>query len=157
TSQVWLFENTDPFRNDPRIYNEYISDSVYLPLTQSTLPKPTVIKNCVARIAHIPGIVEAARGNLGMPPKVVVETALRQNRGSIAFYESGLFALAGETPQLSELKPVAAKAVTALKQYQTFLEKELLLRADGDWRIGKQKFARKLELELDAGLTAEQV
>jgi uncharacterized protein (DUF885 family) len=157
TSQTWLAENTDPFRNDPRVYNEYISDSVYLILTQSTVPKPTAIKSCAARIAQIPRIVEAARANLGNPPKVIVETALRQNRGSIAFYESGVFELAGETPQLSELKPAATRAVAALKEYQTFLEKELLPRATGDWRIGKEKFARKLDLELDAGLTAEQV
>jgi len=157
TSQIWLAENTDPFRNDPRVYNEYISDSVYLPLTQSTVPKPTLVKSCAARMLHIPAIVEAARANLGNPPKVIVETALRQNRGSLSFYESGIYEAAGETPQLSELKPAAAKAVAALKEYQTFLEKDLLPRANGDWRIGKEKFARKLELELDAGLTAEQV
>jgi hypothetical protein len=32
-----------------------------------------------------------------------------------------------------------------------------LPRADGDWRIGKKKFAEKLDYELDAGVTAEQV
>src|SRR5436305_5005753 len=36
---VWLRENTDPFANDPRVYGEYLSDSVYLLFTQSTLPK----------------------------------------------------------------------------------------------------------------------
>src|SRR4029079_8931125 len=38
-----------------------------------------------------------------------------------------------------------------------FLEKELLPRATGDWRIGRDKFVRKIELELDSGLTAEEV
>src|SRR5205823_988126 len=41
--------------------------------------------------------------------------------------------------------------------YQQFLEKELLPRARGEWRVGKERFARKLDLELDAGLSAEQV
>ena len=36
TRSLWLAENSDPFEDDPRIYNEYISDSVYLLLTQST-------------------------------------------------------------------------------------------------------------------------
>src|SRR5262249_51243586 len=38
-----------------------------------------------------------------------------------------------------------------------FLEKDLLPKANGEWRIGSEKFARKLELEFDAGMTADQV
>ncbi len=154
---VWLAETFNPFENDPLLYNEYISDSVYLLLTQSTMPKATNVKNAASRMAFIPKVVEAAKANLRNPPQIYVETAIRRNKGAIAFYEHDIYELAGETPQLSELKPVAAKVVAALKDYQEFLEKELLPRAKGDWRIGKDKFAKKLELELDAGLTAEQV
>jgi uncharacterized protein (DUF885 family) len=154
---LWLLENTRPFEEDPRTYNDYLTDSAYLPFVQSTLPGPTKVKNAVARIAQLPRIVAAARASLHNPPRVFVETAIRQNRGAIAFYESGLFVVAGETPQLSELRPVAQKAAAALKEYQQFLEKDLLPRSHGDWRLGKERFYRKLELELDAGLTAEQV
>src|SRR5262249_38336857 len=58
---------------------------------------------------------------------------------------------------LSEMKPAAAKVVAALKDYQQFLEKDLLPKAGDTWRIGKDKFARKLTLELNAGLTADEV
>ena len=78
----------------------------------------------------------------------MVETAIRQNRGSIAFYESGIYEVAGETPQLSSLREPAQRAVAALKDYQKWLEQDLLPRSNGDWRLGKEKFARKLELEL---------
>src|SRR5262249_45207321 len=37
TRELWLAENTNPFENDPRFYNDYITESVYLLLTQSTL------------------------------------------------------------------------------------------------------------------------
>ncbi len=43
-----------------------------------------------------------------------------------------------------------------MKDYLKFLE-ELLPHAKGEWRIGKEKFARKLDLELDANLSAEEV
>lgn len=157
TRDLWLAENTKPYETDPRIYNEYISDSTFLLLTQSTESKATNVKNCVARMSQIPRIVAAAKENLKNPPPVFVETALRQNRGAISYYESGIFPIAGETPQLSELGPAAKPVVAALKEYQKFLEDDLLPRSKGEWRIGKEKFARKLELELDAGLTAEQV
>jgi uncharacterized protein (DUF885 family) len=154
---IWLGENTKPFEEDPRTYNEYISDSVYSLLVQSTLPKATNIKNGAARMAQIPKVVAAAKESLRNPPKVFVETAIRQNRGAIGFYEHGIFELAGEAPQLSDLGPAAKQVVACLKEYQKFLEGDLLPQAKGDWRLGKEKFARKLELELDAGLTAEQV
>src|SRR5262249_51399655 len=108
-------------------------------------------------MAHIPQVVAAARASLRNPPRVHTETAIRQNRGAIAFYEHGIFELAGEVPQLSELAGPARAAVAVLKDYQRFLEEDLLPRAKGEWRIGKEKFARKLELELDAGLGAEEV
>jgi uncharacterized protein (DUF885 family) len=157
TRTLWLAENTKPFEEDPRVYNDYISESVYLLLTQSSLPRPTNIKNCAARMARIPKVVAAARESLRNPPRVFVETAIRQNRGAIGFYEHGLFELAGETPPPADLKKAAGPVVASLKEYQKFLEEELLPRATGDWRLGKEKFVRKLDLELNAGLGAAEV
>ena len=153
----WLTENLHPFEQDPRVYNGYINDSVYLLLTQSSLPQETNIANCIARMAQIPSIVAAARENLKDPPRPHTETAIRQNRGAIGFYEHDIFDFAGPTPQLAALKAAAAPVVSCLKEYQTFLEKDLLPRANGQWRIGARKFARKLDLELDAAVSADQV
>jgi uncharacterized protein (DUF885 family) len=157
TYLVWLDQNTRPFEDDPRVYNEYVNDSVFLLLVQSSLPKEVNIRNAIARMAFLPKVIEAAKGSLKNPPKVFVETALRQNRGAIAFYRGGLLDLAGDTPQRDALKAAAARIVPVLQDYQKFLEEDLLPRADGDWRIGKEKFAQKLDLELDAGLSAAEV
>jgi len=157
TRTLWLAENTRPFEEDPRTYNSYINDSVYLLLAQSTLPKETNVANCIARIAQIPKIIAAAQANLRQPPRPILETAIRQNRGAISFYENGILELAGETLQRDALKASAATVSALLKGYQKFLEGDLMARATGDWRLGRKKFARKLELVLDAGLTAGEV
>jgi len=157
TRTIWLAENTHPFEEDPRIYNGYINDSVYLLLAQSTLPKETNVANAIARTAQIPKIIATAQGNLRRPPRPILETAIRQNRGAISFYESGILELAGETRQRDTLKAAAALVADKLKDYQKFLEGDLMARANGDWRLGRKKFARKLELVLDAGLTAGEV
>src|SRR6266496_583854 len=122
TRTIWLAENTHPFEQDPRTYNDYLSDSVYLLLTQSTLPRETNIANCIARMGQMPKIVAAAKENLRNPPRPILETAIRQNRGSISFYEKGIFELAGETPQRDALKSAAAPVAALLKEYQQFLE-----------------------------------
>ena len=157
TRSIWEAENLHPFEDDPRVYGSYISDSVYSLLTQSTLPKETNIANCLARMEQIPRVVAAAKDNLRHPARPLLETAIRQNQGSIAFYEKDIFEFAGKTPRLAALKASAQRVAACLKEYQGFLEKDLLPRATGDWRLGRDKFCRKFELDMDANLTADQV
>jgi uncharacterized protein (DUF885 family) len=157
TRSLWLAENVHPFEEDPRTYNDYVNDGIYLLLTQSSLPKEVNVKNAIARMAFIPRVIAAAKENVKDPARVFVETAIRQNRGAIAFFDGGILELVGDSPQRSELKAAGAKVAAELRDYQKFLEDDLLPRAKGDWRLGKERFLRKLELELDAGLTAEQV
>ena len=87
TEAIWTAENTNPFEQDPRTYNDYLSDSVYILLAQSTLPKETNIKNAIARMAKLPAVIKTARETLTKPPRPVLETSIKQNRGVISFYE----------------------------------------------------------------------
>lgn len=154
---IWLSENTHPYEEDPRIYGDYINDGVYLPLAQSTLPLETNVANAIARMGQIPKTMAAARENLKQPPRVHTETAIRQNRGAIGFFENDIFEYAKGTRQLDALKSAAQATVEALKQHQEYLEKVLLPRAQGEWRLGKDRFYQKLDLTLDAGISADQV
>lgn len=156
-ASIWVRENTQPFATNPRAYNEYISDSVFLILTQSRLPKETNVANAIGRMKQIPNVVAAAKANLKHPPRAVLETAIKQNKGSIGFYERDLFEMVGQTAQLAALKAEAARVVPVLKDYQQWLEKDLLPRAMDEWRLGKRKFSKKLEYVLNAGLSAGEV
>ena len=155
--EVWLIDNMKSFEQDPRVYNDYITESVYLLFAQSTQPRPIAVRNAKSRIAHIPKILEAAKETLKNPPRVLVDTAIRQNKGNIAFYESGIYELAEETPALSELKGIASQTVPLLRDYQKWLEEDLLPRSNGVWRLGKAKFDRKMDYELNAAIPADQV
>jgi uncharacterized protein (DUF885 family) len=64
---LWLADNTRPFEEDPRVYNDYTTDSVYLLFTQSTQPPAVNVKNAIARMKQIPRVVTAARRALGRP------------------------------------------------------------------------------------------
>ncbi|MFO0824920.1 MAG: DUF885 domain-containing protein [Gemmataceae bacterium] len=153
----WAAENDNRFIYDPRVYGEYCSDSVFLLFTQSTLPRERNVQNAAKRITHIPKIVAAAKASLKNPPKELTQVAIKRNLGAIAFFEKEIYTISGETPGSEPLATPCKAAVTALKDYQTFLEKELLPKSKGEWRLGKEKFGKKLELELDAGLSADAV
>ena len=154
---LWSAVNDNRFTFDPRVYGEYLSDSVFLLFTQSTLPRERNVQNAAKRIGEIPKVIAAARASLSNPPQILTEVAIKRNQGAIAFYEKEVYALAGETPGSEPLATPCRAAVKALKDYQTFLEKELLTRSAGEWRLGKEKFGKKLDLELDAGLGADEV
>jgi len=154
---LWLEETERPYENDPRVYTSLATECAYALFTQSTLPKETNISNAVARIKLVPAMLAAARENLRHPPRVRTERAIQQNAGAIAFYEREILEMIGDSPQRGAVQAVAKTAAAALRQHQVFLEKELLPQSTGDWRIGQERFARKLEMVLDAGVTADQV
>ncbi len=154
---LWLADNTRVFETDPRVYNHFITESVYSLLTQSTLPQPINVRNAAARMAQIGKVINAARASIKNPPKVLTEVAIKQNRGAIGFYEKAIFELCGDDAANSDLKNASKALVLILKEYQKFLEDDVLPRSTGNWRIGKKLFAEKMLLELDAGVTAEEV
>lgn len=154
---IWLNETFHPFRDDPRIYGDYVTTSVYLLLTQSSLPRETNRKNAMSRMKEAPRALEVARATIGQPPRVKVETAIRQTEGAIAFYETEVFQLAGDRPGEGELAEAAADLVRALNGHLAFLKDEVLPRSDGEWRIGRDRFVKKLDYELDSGLSADEV
>jgi uncharacterized protein (DUF885 family) len=157
TYQLWQAKEDNRFEFDPRVYGEYVSDSVFILFTQSSLPRERNVANAAKRITFIPKVVAAAKAGLKNPPRVLTEIALKRNRGAISFYEKEVYEFAGETPGSEPLATPCREAVKALKDYQEWLEKDLLPKSTGDWRLGKEKFAKKLELELDAGLSADEV
>ena len=152
-----LTQMEHPFEEDPRVYVDLITDSVYRLFMQSTVPRATTIRNAIARINAAPAVLDIARQTLTHPPRVVVETASQQNRGAIAFLTTDLLALEGDTDQREELMAASARLVMALRQHQQFLDLELMPRATGSWRIGPERFARKLGLVLQVDCDADRL
>jgi uncharacterized protein (DUF885 family) len=153
--EIWLAEHFDEFRDDPRVYVSYATECVYLPLTQSSESREKIRKDVAERLKEVPRIVAEAKRSVGKPPRVKTETAIAQAKGSAAFYRGDFFNLFGES--LVGQERDAHAAAKAMDDLAAFLETEVLPRADGEWRIGRELFAEKLDLELDAGLTAAEV
>lgn len=155
--ELWIDEQLRPWETDPRIYTSMATDCVYALFTQSSLPRETNLRNAVARMQQIPFLLAAARRNLNNPPRVVTETAIKQNQGAIGFYERELFQLAGETPPAEPLQIAAQQAVEALREHHQYLEQQLLPAAQGEWRLGKELYAQKFRLELGTDAPADEV
>jgi uncharacterized protein (DUF885 family) len=88
---------------------------------------------------------------------VFTEFVIKQNPGNIEVFEKQLPDLFAAYAKLNaRFRAEQPKAVKALKDYQAFLENELFARSNDDWRLGKQRWEKKLALTLGTQMTAEE-
>lgn len=156
-SRIWMTENLKSFEEDPRIWGEYLTESVYLPLVQSTLPKEKNLANALKRMEAIPAVVEIARKTIKNPAKVKTQTAILQTQGAIDFYSNEIFLITGKPSDDKEMQARAKPILEALNKHLSFLKDDVLPRSGENWRVGRELFEKKLDFDLDAGLTPDEV
>src|SRR6058998_1599079 len=143
---------------NPLIYNQSLANSLYLLVARDFASPEKRIPNLRQRMEGIPRVIAQAKANLQHPPRVHTETAIEQTQGAISLVREGLAPLLDRVPQMKkELAPLQEKTAAALEDYKKWLEKDLLPRSDGDFRIGADKFRKKLRFALASDLSMEEI
>ena len=148
-----LREHTwNPLRGNP-------GRAIYRVLGLDFAPLPDRLASVVGRLAEVPAMLAAARGQLGSMPKVHIETAIGQFSGTISLVtdaiDAALKAAPASAAQIGRVRPAA---LAALAEHVDWLSARLSA-ADGfaSPRIGAERFARKLSLTLTADAAAESI
>jgi uncharacterized protein (DUF885 family) len=143
---------------NPLVYNQSLANSLYLLVARDFAPPEKRIPNLRQRMEGIPRVIAQAKANLQHPPRVHTETAIEQTQGAINLVREGLVPLLDRAPQMKkELVPLQEKTAAALEDYKKWLEKDLLPRSDGDFRLGADKFRKKLRFALASDLSMEEI
>jgi uncharacterized protein (DUF885 family) len=141
---------------NPLRYN--IGNAIYELLARDFAPLKTRLTNAKERLKAVPLVVQAAKANLKNPPRIHTETAIAQNKGTINLIRNELRAFAEQAPEVKpELEAAQSVALAALEDYGRWLEKDLLPRSTGDFRLGDEKYRRKLAFALESDLTKEEI
>jgi uncharacterized protein (DUF885 family) len=144
--------------SDPVSYTSLIGSGLDPLVTRNFGTKEQRMASLLGRLDGIPAIVAVARERLARPAKVFTETAIEQNKGLIALVEGQLPTRFAEVPELDDkLRASAGRAAAALRDLQTFFENELLPRSDGAFRLGRERFARKLAFVLGDDIDIDAV
>jgi uncharacterized protein (DUF885 family) len=147
----------DPEWN-PLVYIQSLANSLYLLVARDFAPPEQRIPNLRHRMEAIPRVIAQAKANLQHPPRVHTETAIEQAQGAINLVREGLAPLLDRAPQMKkELALLQEKTAAALEDYKKWLEKDLLPRSDGDFRLGVDKFRKKLRFALASDLSMEEI
>jgi uncharacterized protein (DUF885 family) len=141
---------------NPLNYN--VAGSIYALVAREFAPLSERLMSVKGRLERLPDVCLQAKKNLKNPPRVHTETAILQNKGNISLIRDDLQEFIAQAPETkAALAPAQAKAIAVLEDYGNWLEKDLLPRSNGDFRIGDAKFRQKIRYSLESDLTKEEI
>src|SRR6184192_1263785 len=156
--QIFRAEELKEADWNPLVYMQSLANSLYLLVARDFAPAEKRIPNLRQRMEGIPHVITQAKANLQHPPRVHTETAIEQTQGAINLVREGLSPVLDRAPQMKkELTPLQEKTAAALEDYKKWLQNDLLPRSDGDFRLGADKFRKKLRFALASDLSMEEI
>jgi len=156
--EIFRAEELKELEWNPLVYMQSSANSLYLLVARDFAPAEKRVPNLRQRMEKIPGVIAQAKANLQHPPRVHTETAIEQTQGAISLVRDGLAALLDQAPQMkNELAPLQEKTAAALADYKKWLQNDLLPRSDGNFRLGAEKFRKKLRFALASDMPMEEI
>ena len=156
--EIFSLEELREAEWNPLVYNQSLANSLYLLVARDFDSAEKRIPNLRQRMERIPIVIKQAEANLRHPSKIHTETAIEQVQGAINLVRNGLDPLLNQAPQMrKDIAPIQEETAQALEDYKKWLQQDLLKRADGDFRIGADKFRKKLRFALASDLSMEEV
>jgi uncharacterized protein (DUF885 family) len=160
-SSIWSMEVLQEWAWNPLYYINISGGSIYSLLSRDFAPLEKRLMSAASRLEQIPRFLEQARGELvaDRVPKIHAETAISQNAGLNSIIDNMI------VPQMDVLSDERQETLSAaidtarnaLADHQTWLEEELLPRANGDFRIGAELYDTKLAFALNSPLSRKEI
>ena len=156
--EIFRAEELKELEWNPLVYMQSSANSLYLLVARDFAPAEKRAPNLRQRMEKIPGVIAQAKANLQHPPRVHTETAIEQTQGAINLVREGLAPLLDQAPQTKrDLAPLQEKTTAALADYKKWLQNDLLPRSDGNFRLGAEKFRKKLRFALASDMPMEEI
>ncbi len=135
------------WETNPDTYSSGITNSVFVIMSRKFAPPDVRLRSVIARENLMPAVFAAARANLKNPPRIYTEIALEQLPGIRSFFEKDVpqaFLDVKDKPLLEEFQRSNKAVIGEIGKYEKFLKDDLLARSKGDFRIGAEKYRKKL-------------
>jgi uncharacterized protein (DUF885 family) len=162
-SSIWSIETLQEWAWNPLYYVDRSGSAIYALMARDFAPIEQRLLAAASRLEQLPRFLEQARGSIKSDrvPKIHAETAIKQNPGLSSIIEAMIVPKMEEealtTEQRARLNAAIETARDALADHQTWLEEELLPRANGDFRIGAELYDIKLAFALNSPLSRKQI
>ncbi|HEV2201324.1 MAG TPA: DUF885 domain-containing protein [Bryobacteraceae bacterium] len=148
-------DSIQSYKHNPTMYVELAGNALFECYMLNYAPVEKRFEHIAKRLEKMPALFDQAKANLTDAPEVWNRVAQEENQGNIDLIDKTLRAAAPEARKAAYGK-AAGPAITALRDFNTFL-KGTLSKKTSDWRLGKEKYARKFAYVLAIGKTPEQL
>ncbi|MCI0355756.1 MAG: DUF885 domain-containing protein [Acidobacteria bacterium] len=146
-SSLLRLEELRMWERNPGTYSSLATNTIFVIMSRDFAPAEVRLRSVIARQRRIPRLLARAQTTLKNPPRIYTETALLTLPGILGFFRDdvpGAFASVKDAALQAEFRSTNRQVIQALSAYQGFLKQNLLPRSRGDFRIGAERFRKKL-------------
>jgi uncharacterized protein (DUF885 family) len=158
--RMYELEVIRTWERNPQIYADTIATSLASQALFAYAPEAERARRVVSKLRQVPRVVQAARDNVKEAPGIFVKVALETWRGTLKFIEQDLpraFSSLDDLHILGDLADTSTEAAAAIGGYIQYLEEDLAPRAKASFRLGQERFERKLKLEDGINIGADRL
>jgi len=158
---IWGYENLQSWAWDPMVYSQLAGGAIYSLVARDFAPMPDRLRNATLRMEKIPTLFAQMRANLdpARVPLIHAQTVAKQNKGVLSLIDDLIVPHAGDlaSADRQNLEAAIATLRTAVDEHQAWLDKTLVPKAKGDFRIGQALYDQKLAFALDSPLSRAEI
>ncbi len=148
----WLLEQetVQNWRRNPMLYASALTDGVHNLMTMESNPAPVRMRRIISKLGQVPALLSAARTNIVNPPKLFAERGAAMMHGASDMLGKDLdlaFASVSNAALRDSLRRAADRAIPQINAYVTYLERDVIPRATGDFTVGATNIARRYRAE----------
>jgi uncharacterized protein (DUF885 family) len=149
-SQLLTLKTIRPWEKNADTYSSTCANGAFTLMERKFAAPDERLRSLVAREKQMPALLADARVNLKNPPRIYTEIAIEQLPGIVSFFERDVplaFADAKDPALKAEFARSNAAVIAALNSYLGWLKTDLLVKSNGDFRIGAETFQKKLSYD----------
>lgn len=163
-AELLELEEAQGYRHNPMVYARIVADGVASLVDRRFDTTERRTEALTSRLRGVGTLLGQARKNLKSVPRLWSEIACRNVRGTVSFLERDVpAALAAQG--IDEVDPLVVRrferartrAVARLGAFADRLERDTARGEDGEFRLGRTVFERKLRYEEHVDLTVEEL
>lgn len=158
-SEIFKFEDVAVFRKNPMTYAGAFDVNIYI--KRNFAPLEDRVRSVIAILNQAPKVMAAAKANLADSlARPYVETAIEVANGAVAFLGKDLVDALKEAknPSLrSAFEAANNRAISELRAYVSWLEKERLPKSHQRYGLGREKYRKMLAVEELITLSPERI
>lgn len=155
--QHWELQSGHFHLGSPCVYTGEATFGVMALFLRPFAPIETRVEAAVERMRAVPSLLAQGQRNIRRAPRAWTERAIRECTGALAFFDRGIDVLIREGVNHPGFRDAADKAAAAFREFQAYLEADLLPRATDGYACGGEALDLLLRRGHFLGMGADAV